>query len=392
MHTVIIGGGVAGITAALELSRRKVGDIDVYSDEAYPYYYRPQLTEFLAGELTLDKLFRRKLDWYEERGIHIHLGCPATQLDPAAKTVTIAGADVVAYDKLLLAMGSRPSLPPIPGSDRPGVFTWRTLADSLEITKSAVACSHTIVIGGGLLGLEAARGLLGFCPHVTVLEFFPRLLPRQLDGEGAGLLQSFVESLGIRVIVDAKTEAILGDTRVTGVRLKDGCELPARTVLVAAGVRPEAALAQQAGLKVERGIIVDEHMATSAPDVYAAGDVAVYQGYSWAIAPIAQAQARVAAANMAGDAVAYDVVVPSTTLKVVGIEVSSVGLVNPEGDDCHEFRRLDADAGTYKKIVLRDGIIVGSIVINDKGLAKELEKKITARAPLTEAEARAWVG
>ncbi|HNT75354.1 MAG TPA: FAD-dependent oxidoreductase [Anaerolineae bacterium] len=391
MHAIIIGGGVAGITAALELSRRNVGEIDVYSDEEYPYYYRPQLTEFLAGELTLDKLFRRKLDWYEERGIHIHLNSPVTQLDTAAKTVTVKGAATVPYDKLLLAMGSRPSLPPIPGCDKPGVFTWRTLGDSLEIEKAAVACSQTLIIGGGLLGLEAARGLLGFCPHVTVLEFFPRLLPRQLDVAGAALLQAFVESLGIRVIVDAKTEAILGNDRVSGVRLQDGREFPAWTVLVAAGVRPEAALAQQAGLQVARGVIVDEFMATSAPDVYAAGDVAVYKGYSWAIAPIAQAQARVAAVNMGGEAMAYDVVVPSTTLKVVGIDVSSVGIVNPEEADYREFHRLDKDAGTYKKVVLREGIIVGCIVINDKVLAKELEKKIAARAPVTEAEAQAWV-
>lgn len=392
MHAIIIGGGVAGITAALELSRRNFGEIDVYSDEEYPYYYRPQLTEFLAGELTLDKLFRRKLDWYEERHIHIHLNSPATQVDTAAKTVTIKGAEVVPYDKLLLAMGSRPSLPPIPGCDKLGVFTWRTLTDSLEIEKSAVACSQTFVIGGGLLGLEAARGLLGFCPHVTVLEFFPRLLPRQLDVAGAALLQSFVESLGIRVIVDAKTEAILGDAHVSGVRLKDGREFPAWTVLVAAGVRPEATLAQQAGLQVERGVVVDEHMATSAPDVYAAGDVAVYKGYSWAIAPIAQAQARVAAANMAGDGMAYDVVVPSTTLKVVGIDVSSVGIVNPEAEGYCECHNLDRGAGTYKKIVLRDGIIVGCIVINDRALAKELEKKIAARAPMAEVEAQSIVG
>jgi NAD(P)H-nitrite reductase large subunit len=156
-------------------------------------------------------------------------------------------------------------------------------------------------------------------------------------------------------------------------------------VLIAAGVRPEATLAQQAGIQVERGIVVDDHMATSAPDVYAAGDVAVYKGYSWAIAPIAQAQARVAAANMAGDAVAYDVVVPSTTLKVVGIDVSSVGIVNPEEGGYREFHKLDKEAGTYKKIVLRDDIIVGCIVINDRALAKELEKKIAARAPLSEA-------
>ncbi len=392
MRSVIIGGGVAGITAALDLSRRELGEIDVYSDEEYPYYYRPQLTEFLAGGITLDKLFRRKLDWYEERNIHIHLNSPVTALDTQNKTVTIKGETRVPYEKLLLAMGSKPSLPPIAGCDKAGIFTWRTLSDSLEIEKSAVACSETLVIGGGLLGLESARGLLGFCPHVTVLEFFPRLLPRQLDVEGATLLQHFVESLGIRVIVDAKTEAFLGDDRVTGVRLKDGREFPAWTVLVAAGVRPEAQLAQAAGIQVERGIVVDERMATNIPDVFAAGDVAVYKGYSWAIAPIAQAQARIAAANMAGETAIYDVVVPSTTLKVIGIDVSSIGVVNPEDNACQEIRKLDRDAGTYKKIVLRDDVIVGCIVINDKALAKELEKRIAARAAMNTTEAQSLLG
>ena len=284
-------------------------------------------------------------------------------------------------------MGSLPFVPPIPGSDKQGIFTWRTLADSLAFEKAAVMCHRTLVLGGGLLGLEAARGLLGFCSKVTVLEYFPRLLPRQLDIEGATLLQSFVESLGIEVIVGAQTEAFLGDEHVTGVRLKDGREFPARTVLVAAGVRSNAQLAASAGIEVARGVVVDDYMATSVPDIYAAGDVAVYKGYSWAIAPLAQAQGRVAAANMAGVETIYDVVVPSTTLKVVGIDVSSVGIVNPEEEGFTELKRLDKDAGTYKKIILRDGIIVGSIVINDKLFAKELEKKIAARTPMTVEEA-----
>ncbi len=391
MRFVIIGGGVAGITAALDLSRRNLGDIDVYSDEEYPYYYRPQLTEFLAGSITLDKLFRRKLPWYENRGIHIHLESPITQIDPEAKTVTVRDNKVVSYDKLLLAMGSLPFVPPISGSDKEGIHTWRTLSDSLRIGKDAVTCHRTLVIGGGLLGLEAARGLTGFCPQVMVLEYFPRLLPRQLDVEGAALLQDFVESLGIEVVVGAQTEAFLGESRVTGVCLKDSREFSAGTVLIAAGVRSNVKLAQAAGIEVERGVVVDAHMATSLPDIYAAGDVAVYKGYAWAIAPIAQAQARVAAANMAGEESLYDVVVPSTTLKVIGIDVSSIGIVNPEGEGYTELRHLDKQAGIYRKIILQDGIIVGCIVINDKPLAKQLESQIAARASMTPDEAQTYL-
>ncbi len=389
MRFVVVGGGVAGITAALELGNRRPGQVAVYSDETYPYYYRPQLTEFLAGGITLERLLRRDLAWYKGRGIDVYLGRSVTRVEPEAKTITLVDGTRVEYDKLLLATGSVPFVPPLTGIDKSGVFTWRTLADTLEFEQAASFCGKAIVLGGGLLGLEAARGLLGFCGDVTVLEFFPRLLPRQLDVEAAAVLQRFVESLGLRVVVGAQTEEVLGEHTVTGLRLKDGREFPAGLVLVAVGVRSQTRLAQEAGLTVDRGIVVDEYMATSAPDIYAAGDAAVFKGYSWAIAPIAQAQGRIAALNMAGEATAYDVVVPSTTLKVVGIDVSSVGMVNPETADPIEIRAPEAGANSYKKIVLHGGRIVGSIVINNKVLAKNLENRIAQRETMTPDQARA---
>ncbi|MGC9469183.1 MAG: NAD(P)/FAD-dependent oxidoreductase [Anaerolineae bacterium] len=391
MRFVIVGGGVAGITASMDLARRNLGEVIVFSDEAHPYYYRPQLTEFLAGNLTLNELLRRPLSWYEQRGIQLRLSSPVTAIDPKRKVVTVNGESEVAYDKLLLAVGSTPFVPPIKGADKEGVRTWRTLDDTLELERVAASCQQVVVIGGGLLGLEAARGLKSFCRDITVLEYFPRLLPRQLDVQGARLLQDFVESLGINVVVGAKTEAFEGDKHVTGVRLAEGQIYAAQTVVVAAGVRCNTKLASDAGLRVDRGVIVDDCMRTSDGDIFAAGDVAVYRGHSWAIAPIAQAQGRVAAANIAGVETIYDVVVPSTTLKVVGIDVSSVGDVNPDSDGAVEIRQLDEAAGTYKKIVLRDGVIVGSIVINDKLLAKELENKIAAGATVTADQARSLI-
>ena len=387
MRFVIIGGGVAGITAALDLARKNAGEIHVYTDEEYPYYYRPQLTEFLVGTLPLNKLLRRSLSWFSDNGIQVHLGQPVTRIQTAAKSITLENGENVAYDKLLIATGSMPFIPPIKGIDKVGVRTWRTLEDTLELEKKALMCHDVVVIGGGLLGLEAARGLKVFCGQITVLEFFPRLLPRQLDIEGAGLLQHFVESLGIQVIVGAKTEEILGEGRITGVRIQEGRIVPCQSVLVAAGVRSNAQLAEDAGIATDRGIIVNDQMETSVPDVYAAGDTAVYKGYSWAIAPIAQAQARIAVANMLGEGTRYNVVVPSTTLKVVGINVSSVGTVNPDPDTCTELRSLDKDAGIYKKIIIKDGIIIGSIVINDKVLAKELETRISEQQTLSMSEA-----
>jgi nitrite reductase (NADH) large subunit len=387
MRFVIVGAGVAGITAAMDLARRNLGEVIIYSDEEYPYYYRPRLTEFLAGNLTMSQLLRRPLSWYQDRGIDLRLGKPVTAIDPAQKTITVDG-DSVVYDKLLLAMGCLPFVPPIEGADQDRVLTWRTLEDTLEMEKAAVTCREIAVIGGGLLGLEAARGLKSYCANISVLEFFPRLMPRQLDEAGSRLLQDFVESLGINVIVGARCEKILGDGQIMGVQLQGGRTIPAQTVVVAAGVRANAKLAADAGLTVNRAIVVDEKMTTSDPDIHAAGDISVFRGYTWAIAPIAQAQARVAAANMAGQESLYDVVVPSTTLKVVGIDVSSVGIVNPEDEAATEIRRLDNEAGTYKKIVVRDNVIVGSIVINDRQLAKKLESAISFRQPMTHEDAQ----
>lgn len=391
MRSVIVGGGVAGISAAMDVARRGLGEVIVLSDETHPYYYRPQLTEFLAGNLSLERLIRRPLSWYKERGIDVRLGTRAVRLLPDAKLVILDNGDEIGYDRLLLAMGSAPVVPPLPGADKQGIYTWRTLEDTLAMEKMATMCQDIIVVGGGLLGLELARGLRNFCSNITVLEYSPRLMPRQLDEDGARLLQSFVTSQGINIIVGAQIDSLTGIEHVTGAHLVDGRQFRADSVIVAAGVRPSAALAKDAGIAVDRGIVVDKHMATSSPDVFAAGDVASFGGHSWAIAPIAQAQARIAAANMAGEPLTYAAVVPSTTLKVIGIDVSSVGLVNPENNSCTEVCALDQNAGTYKKIVIQDGTIVGSIVINDRKLAQDLEARIAARASLTADDARAII-
>ncbi|MDF1515016.1 MAG: FAD-dependent oxidoreductase, partial [Anaerolineae bacterium] len=300
MRFIIIGGGVAGVTAALDLAKKEAGDIHIFTDEEYPYYYRPQLTEFMAGTLPLNKLLRRPLSWFTDRGIEVSLGRRVTAIHPETKMISLGNGDQEPYDQLLIATGSMPFIPPIKGVDKKSVKTWRTLEDTLELEKAALTCQDVVIIGGGLLGLEAARGLKGFCGKITVLEFFPRLLPRQLDIEGAGLLQKFVESLGIEVMVGAKTEEILGDEFANGVRLQDGQVINCQTILLAAGVRCNATIAEKAGITVDRGVVVNDFMETSIPSIYAAGDVAVYKGYSWAIAPIAQAQARIAVANILG--------------------------------------------------------------------------------------------
>ena len=393
MRFVIMGAGVAGFTAAMDLARRKVGEVIVFSDEPFPYYYRPQLTRYLAGELPLNQLIRRPLYWYWERGIDLRVGSPVEEIDPVTKTLRVLGhEDEVPYDRLLIATGSRPFVPPIPGVDKARVLTWRTLEDTIEITRAAFTSQDLVVIGGGLLGLEAARGLRGTCKRLTVLEYFPRLLPRQLDPEGATLLQQLIEEMDIRVVTSARVRALTGDQEVSGIELASGERLPAQAVIIAAGVRCHSQLAKQAGIAVDQGIIVDEYMHTNVPDIYAAGDVAIYRGQNWALATIAQAQGATAAANMAGESTPYKAIVPATSLKVAGVDVTSIGLVNPRAEDgATEIRALDYTEKTYRKIILQDGVIVGAILVNGSQLAKELEDRIAAHEALSDREAEALI-
>ncbi|MGD1995732.1 MAG: FAD-dependent oxidoreductase, partial [Anaerolineae bacterium] len=262
---------------------------------------------------------------------------------------------------------------------REGVFTLRTLDDAMAIREYAARCGEAVVIGGGLLGLETARGLKTLGLSVTALEFFPRLCPRQLDEEGATVFQRMVERLGIRVGLSADAKAIVGDGRVESVVLQDGRDFPAQMVVIAAGVKSNTELAADAGLKVEKGVVVDDHMATSAPHIYSAGDAASFQGRSWGIIPVARAQALVAAANMSGDDAIYEEVVPSTTLKIVDIELTSIGRAIPEEEGNVEIRRSDPEAGIYKKVVLEDDTLVGAIVIGERALARELERLISQK-------------
>ena len=240
----------------------------------------------------------------------------------------------MAYDRLLLANGSHPNIPPFAGTDKEGVFSLRTLADALTIREYARNVGQAVIIGGGLLGLEAARGLSVLGPKVTVVEFFSRLLPRQLEPQAADVLQKLIEAMGISVVIEAATEAILGGA-VTGIRLNGGREIAAEQVLISAGIRSNIQLAQDAGIQINRGVMVDDRMQTSAPHVWAAGDVAEFDGRTWGIVIAAAEQARVAAANMIADVThapaTYVDIVPSNTLKVVGIDLTSIGLVNPGG-------------------------------------------------------------
>jgi len=381
LQYVIVGNGVAGVTAAQSIVRADpAAEVHIFGAEPYPYYQRPRLWEFLAGEIEQQTLYFRPLEWYAAQSIQVHLGARVTALDPAEHLLTLANRDstkFVVYDRLLLATGAQPFVPPFAGADKDGVFTLRTLDDARAMKAYAGDVLSVVVIGCGLLGLETARALLSLGLDVSLIESAPHLLPRQLDAEGAQVLQARLEDMGLHFLTNAATEAILGNGRVTGVRLKDGRVVEGEMVLISTGIRSRVGLGREAGLEVNRGLIVDEQLRTSAADVYAAGDVAEFEGVVYGIIPAAIEQAQVAAANMVADGRAtYSGTVPATTLKIVGIDLTSLGEATATGDELVVLRQMDPATGVYRRLALRDGKIVGAILLGDTRNVRPLKQLI----------------
>jgi nitrite reductase (NADH) large subunit len=375
---VVVGNGVAGVTAAQSIVRADpAAEVHIFGEEPYPYYQRPRLWEFLADEIEQQTLYFRSPDWYAAKGIQVHLGARVTALDPAEHRLTLADGGNIHYDRLLLASGAQPFVPPFAGADKDGVFTLRTLDDARAMKAYAADIRSVVVIGCGLLGLETARALLSLGLGVTMLESEPRLLPRQLNEEGAQVLQGRLEAIGLHFLTDAQTETILGDERVTGVRLEDGRVVAGQMVLISTGIRSRVELAREAGLEVNRGLIVDEQLRTSAADIYAAGDVAEFEGIVYGIIPAGIEQAQVAAANMVTDGSAtYSGTVPATTLKIVGIDLTSLGDATATGDEFDILRQADPATGVYRRLALRDGKIVGAILLGDTQNVQPLKQLI----------------
>lgn len=368
MRLVIIGNGVAGVTTARYVAEWDPSiEISLYGQEPHAYYPRPRLIDFVANKRSLEELPQYDAAWYQERRIAVRLGSQAIAVDPKGRAVTLADGRIERYDQLVLATGARPWIPPIPGAMRADILTLRTLDDAQALCRKARQGLSFLILGGGLLGLDAAMALHSHGVDVTVVEALPRLLPRQLDAEGAGLLERIVEGRGVRVITGETCAQIEDNGHVQRAHLQSGRIVRADVVLVSAGVRSQIDLARAAGLDTNRGIVVDERMQTSEPGIYAVGDAAEFGGVMWGIIPAALAQARVAAAQLAGrtDTV-YREVVPSTTLQVTGIDLTSLGEVNPDGGEFREVRLMNQAACTYKKLVIREGRVVGAILLGSR--------------------------
>jgi nitrite reductase (NADH) large subunit len=380
MQVVIVGNGIAGTLAAKTLRELDPdAGIEVFAAEPYLYYPRPNLIEFIAGRLPFDRLFAFPEKWYGQHRIDVRTGTPVEKIVPDGRHVLVAGGRRVPYDILLLANGAGVAIPPLKGADKAGVFTLRTLGDALGILDRLKDHANVAILGGGLLGLEIARALRSRGAEVEVVEFFDYLLPRQLDPAGGALLRAEIEKTGVRVRLGTATDEILGDAAVRGLRFKDGATMEADLVVLATGVRPNLGLAREAGLRTDRGVIVDEFLETSRPGIFAAGDGVQRADAIYGIIPASFDQARIVAANILGQKKIYEGTVPSNTLKVAGVNLTSVGIVNPQGPGFEEIRLERPEEGIYKKIVLRNDVLVGAIWMGTKNGVNAITRGVTQR-------------
>lgn len=364
---VVIGNGMAGMRTVEELLKvaPDMYDITVFGSEPRVNYNRIMLSPVLAGEKTFEDIIINDQAWYDDNNITLHSGDPVTAIDRAARVVTSASGLKVPFDRLLLATGSNPIMIPIPGHKLPGVISFRDLDDVDTMIKACGTSTHAVVIGGGLLGLEAAYGLSKRGMQVTVLHLMPTLMERQLDVAAGHLLQQELERRGIEIITQADTAEITGEAHVTGVKLKDGRDLKADLVVMAVGIRPNGGLAEDTGLEVERGIVVDDFMTTSDPAIFSVGECVQHRGVCYGLVAPLWEMAKTCAAQLAHvGGVGYTGSVTSTKLKVSGVDLFSAGTFQTD-DEVEDIVYRDAARGVYKRLVVKDNALIGAVLYGE---------------------------
>ena len=361
---VIVGNGMAAAKLVENLSARALGRyaIAVIGEEPQLAYNRVLLSSVLADDVAQSDIELKSKRWWRDRGVTVLYGHAATAIDRDIRCVKLASGATIPYTKLVFATGSRPILLPIEGRDLPGVMTFRDLRD-VSALKSAGRC-NAVVIGGGLLGLEAAYGLAKAGAKVTVVHLMDRLMERQLDPEAADMLKAAVEMKGIDVLLNAETARFTGGQKIERVELKDGRTLPADIVVMAAGIAPNVALARSAGVAINRGIVVDDGMQTDIPGLYAIGECAEHDGRCVGLVEPAYEQATVLADRLNGGGTSYAGSIPATNLKVTGVNVFSAGdFAGGSGTEKVLFR--DPGLGLYKKLVIANDRLVGAVLFGD---------------------------
>ncbi|HEY0088387.1 MAG TPA: FAD-dependent oxidoreductase [Candidatus Lokiarchaeia archaeon] len=377
MKIVIVGNNVAGTFSAQNIRNLdKDVEIEIFSEENYPYYTRIKLPDIISEQFTIENLIVFKEEWYKKNKIKINLNKKVVKINPKQKQIFVENdKKPISYDKLVIAIGSSPSVPPIKNAFeylKKGVFTLRNVKDALEIRNyiKTKKVKKAIIIGGGLLGLELAKQIKNCNLDTTVVEFFPRLLPKQLDDECGEMLKKEIENMGIKIVLNVSTEEILGNSFAKGIKLKDGRIFDSELILIQAGVKPNIDLAKDAKINTNKGIVVNQFLETGEQDIYAVGDCIEYKNQTWGIIPAAMEQSKILASSILGKKDdKYEGTVPKTTLKIVGIDLTSIGVFDPpekEGGGWEILKKSDKKNCCYKKIVLKDNKLKGAILFGEK--------------------------
>jgi nitrite reductase (NADH) large subunit len=390
---VIVGNGMAAARLVDELAKTALGRyaIAVIGDEPRLAYNRVLLSSVLAGETASHEIELRPASWWRDRGVTLKYGCVATEIDIGRRELKIAGEESVAFSKLVLATGSAALRLNVPGADLAGVHTFRDSRDVDLLLTLAAQKKRVVVVGGGLLGLEAAYGLAKAGAPVTLIHLMDRLMERQLDAPAAQLLKMLVECKGIKILLNANTARLRGETFVEGVELTDGSSIDADAVIFAAGIRPNVALAKDAGISVNRGIVVDDHLQTGAADIFALGECAEHRGICYGLVEPAYEQAGVLAQHLAGGSASYSGSVVATNLKVSGVAVFSAGdFIAADGAETIVLN--DARRGTYKKLVIANGRLAGAVLVGDTQDALWYLELIRTREPIAKIRSEMMFG
>jgi nitrite reductase (NADH) large subunit len=379
---LIIGNGIAGLAAAREIrSNSEEGTIIMVSNEPTLTYYRVKLTEYISKDFVDEDLLVSKENWYQDKNIKVMLRKFVEDIDVINNKVKLDDGQVIEYEKLLIATGSRPFIPPINGKYQEGVFALRTLKDLHYIKDYMKSCEDVSVIGGGLLGLEAAWSLKQLGKNVSIIEFAPYLLPRQLDKEIANKLEEKLSSIGFKVYLSSQAEEITGEGKAVGIKLNGERNIKADAILVSSGIRPNLDLVRDTTIEYDKGIKVDKHLKTNIDNVYAAGDVVEIEGMVLGLWTAGNEQGKVAGANMAGKELEYNQPKIFTTLKIGSIELFSAGIIN-DFDRVYEYK--DEKGDIHHKIFTKDGKIAGVILFGDLKEVNALRNAVISNMDVNE--------
>ncbi|MFX0107148.1 MAG: NAD(P)/FAD-dependent oxidoreductase [Candidatus Hodarchaeota archaeon] len=382
----IIGNGVAATSAIREMRNLDSEvEIDVFSDERHAYYPRPNLVDFVAGTRTLKEVIRYDTDWYEGQGVNLHLSTPTTHIDVGIRSVSTPSGVYAGYDSLLLAVGCHPFVPPFEGLDKDNVHVLRTLDDAIDIKEAVKGAGREIIVGGGILGIELAAAIKQIGGDPIIVTNVDKLLPIQLDGGASEILRRRLDDMGITSLMGFTCKGVVGDVHAAGVTSTVGDTIEGDLVVIATGVRSNTEIARRSNLTIHRGIAVDDHMQTSAPSIFAAGDCAEWNGVWYGIIPWALATSKIAAQNMIDFGSAkFEGIASSNTLKVAGIDLASVGIVHVETPEYEQIVSMNREEGTYYKAVIKDNKVVGGISLGNRKIAMTLRQLVSRGTDVSE--------